>query len=248
MKASLLLLFVAVRRTFGTANPTLQWDPETAKDCAEWYNNSDGELCEDVRSLFGITPVEFHQWNPSVGLDCQPWDYQSYCIVTWEKINNTVTTTTSSSSTTTVSTTTAVTPGPSPTSWNDMGCYADDPVLPILEKNFSPAGGDAALSIPKCKTTCYRRAYSFAGLEGGNQCWCSSYVGGEWASNQTDCNIPCTGDSKTFCGGKGLVNVFKAEQNAETTSTTTGTSSATATTPTIGGSQTTGATRILAMF
>lgn len=84
--------------------------------------------------------------------------------------------------------------------------------------------GDANLSIPKCKNSCYRRSYAFAGVQAGNQCWCSSYVGGEWAKNQTDCNVPCTGDKATFCGGKGAVNVFEALEN-ETPSvrvTTTG--------------------------
>ncbi|RYP82192.1 hypothetical protein DL770_005642 [Monosporascus sp. CRB-9-2] len=224
MKTSLSLLLAALaRQTSCTGYPTLQWDPDTAQDCVEWYNNSENESCEAVRKYFGITPEEFHKWNPSVSLDCQPWQYQSYCILTLEKFNNTVTTT--SSSTITTSTTSVVTPGPSPTSWTDMGCYVEDSKLPILQKNLSPAGGDAALSIPKCKNACYRRAYGFAGVQEGNQCWCGNYVGGEWASNQTDCNTPCTGDKKTFCVGKGLLNVFKAEENltpASGTSTSTG--------------------------
>ncbi|KAI1406264.1 hypothetical protein F4819DRAFT_241634 [Hypoxylon fuscum] len=252
MKAYLLFLLVAFRRACGTPNPTLQWDPETTKDCIEWYNNSDGESCEYVRSLFGITPEQFHEWNPSVGLDCQPWEYQSYCIVTMEKINNTIMTTSSSSSITTVSTSSVITPAPSPTSWTDMGCYVEDPALPILEENMSPEGGDAALSIPKCENTCYLKAYVFAGVQEGNQCWCGSYEGGEWASNQTDCNIPCTGDSKAFCGGKGLVNIFMAEQNEASTTTTVYTARASSTTTAAGSpiseTQSSGAMRNLAIF
>ncbi|KAI1439859.1 hypothetical protein F5Y02DRAFT_404538 [Annulohypoxylon stygium] len=250
MKITSFFLLVALQRACGTPNPTLQWDPETAKDCIEWYNNSDGDTCEHVRSLFGITPEEFHKWNPSVGLDCKPWNYQSYCIVTMTKINST-TTTTSSSSTKSASTSSAVTPGPSPTSWTDMGCYVEDPKLPILEENLSPKGGDAKLSISKCENACYLKAYTFAGVQEGNQCWCGSYVGGEWASNQTLCNTPCTGDSKAFCGGKGLVSVFKAEQNEGSTNTTTTTgasSTTTATRSTISETQSSGAMRNLAMF
>ncbi|KAI0882844.1 uncharacterized protein GGS22DRAFT_195564 [Annulohypoxylon maeteangense] len=252
MKSSLLFLLAALQRACGTPTPTLQWDPDTAKDCVDWYNNSEGESCEDVRSLFGITPAEFHEWNPSVGLDCQPWDYQSYCIVTLEKINNTITTTTSSSSTTTVSSTSVFTPGPSPTTWTDMGCYVEDSALPILEKNLSPEGGDSALTVLKCEDACYLKAYSFAGVQEGNQCWCGSYVGGEWASNQTLCNTPCAGDSKVFCGGKGLVNVFKAEQNAASTTATTTSGGASSTTSatgsTISETQSSGAIKRLAMF
>jgi hypothetical protein len=74
--------------------------------------------------------------------------------------------------------------------------------------------GDASLSVPNCKNSCYRHAYPFAGVQEGNQCWCSSYVGGEWTKNQTDCNTPCTGNKAEFCGGKGVINVFEALENA----------------------------------
>ncbi|KAI1770460.1 hypothetical protein F4818DRAFT_432954 [Hypoxylon cercidicola] len=224
-----------------------------AKDCIEWYDNGFGESCEHILHLFRITPEEFHEWNPSVGLDCQPWLRQSYCVFTMEKYNETHTTTSSSSSITTVSTSSSVvTPGPSPSAWTEMGCYVKHPTLPSLEVNVSPEGGDAVLTIPKCENTCYLKLYNFAGVLEGNQCWCSSYVAGGWASNQTDCNTPCTGDSNTFCGGTGLFNVFKAEQNEASTSITTttmGTSStSTATGSAVSETQSSGAMRNLAMF
>lgn len=220
MKFSLLSsLVVLAGQGSCTPYPELQWDPDTVKDCVGWYNNVEGESCESVRSLFGISPELFHKWNPSIGLDCKPWDYQSYCIITQERIDN-IETTTVSSSTTTSATTSGVTLGPSPTSWAYLGCYIEDSKLPILEKNVSPAGGDAALTIPNCKSSCFAKAYDFAGVQEGNQCWCSSYVGGEWTGNQTDCNAPCTGDKETFCGGKGLVSVFEAEENRVPTSDT----------------------------
>ncbi|KAF1938379.1 hypothetical protein EJ02DRAFT_354681, partial [Clathrospora elynae] len=159
-----------------------------------------------------VTPAEFHEWNPSVGLDCTPWRWQSYCIVTQRRLDSTKTMKTSSKVTTT-STSKAPSLAPSPTAWKALGCYAQNPNRPILEQNMN-ANGDASLSVPKCKNSCYRRAYSFAGVQEGNLCWCSSYVGGEWAKNQTDCNTPCTGNKAEFCGGKGVVNVFEALQNA----------------------------------
>lgn len=75
--------------------------------------------------------------------------------------------------------------------------------------------GDGSLTIPKCKNTCYRRAYTFAGVQQGNQCWCSNFVGGELAFNQTDCNTPCSGDKNTSCGGQGKFNVFEALANSQ---------------------------------
>lgn len=36
---------------------TVQWDPDTAKDCVERYNNNDNESCEYVRHLFATTRI-----------------------------------------------------------------------------------------------------------------------------------------------------------------------------------------------
>ena len=219
--ALILSLMALARRVSSTNNPELQWDPETAADCVEWYNNSEDESCEHVRSYFGITPEEFHKWNPSVGLDCKPWRWQSYCIVTRERLENTNKTKTTSTTTATTTTSAAAPLGPSPTSWTRLGCYTEDTNQPILEKNMNPlAGGDASLTVAKCQDACYRARYKFAGLQAGNQCWCSSYVGGEWARDPAACNTPCSGDAAAFCGGKGVVAVYEAEPNRSPVSTT----------------------------
>ena len=98
--------------------------------------------------------------------------------------------------------------------------------------------GDTSLSIPKCKNICYRRVCIFAGAQEGNQCWCSNNVSGEWAKNQTDCNITCTGDKVELCDGKRVVNVFEAlkngvlvvSSNAKVAATSTGIQSTTVST------------------
>ncbi|KAF1845491.1 uncharacterized protein K460DRAFT_337753 [Cucurbitaria berberidis CBS 394.84] len=203
-----------IRLVASTRTPLLQFDPNTTKDCAEWHNVADGgETCDYVRKLYGITPAEFHEWNPLIGLDCTPWyDWQSYCIVTQRRLDS-VKPSTTSSSVTVSSPTSASSLAPSPTAWDSLGCYAQDPARSILEQNMNPSGDDS-LTILDCKSTCYRGAYTFAGVQQGNQCWCSSFVGGEWAKNQTDCNVPCTGDKNTVCGGKGVFNIFEALSNS----------------------------------
>jgi hypothetical protein len=214
MKASIFFTVAALaRHATSTGLPLLQWDPDTVADCVEWYNNGENESCESVRKMFGITPEVFHEWNPSVDLDCKPWNWQSYCIVTQQKLDQTKPTTSSS---TTISTTTSSSTslGPSPTAWTERGCYLENPGRPVLEQNLDPSG-DTSLTIPSCKNSCYFRAYRFAGVQQGNQCWCSSYIGGEWTRNQSDCNTPCTGEKNTFCGGEGLLNVFEAEENQD---------------------------------
>ncbi|KAK2013715.1 hypothetical protein LZ32DRAFT_239086 [Colletotrichum eremochloae] len=226
---SLVELALLARKANCTDTPLLPYDPETTSDCADWFNNEDDRTCEWVRDYFRATPEEFSRWNPSVGLDCQPWyNWNSYCIITWTKFNETQTTT-STQTATSSPTSTAPTLGPSPTAWTDMGCYVEDPKMPLLDINFNP-NGDPSLSVPKCWQTCYRRFYKYAGLQNGNQCWCGSYVGGEWAANQTDCNSPCTGNPSSFCGGPALLRIYKAEENAPATTTTAAGAAATTTT------------------
>ena len=149
----------------------------------------------------------FTAWNPSVGLDCKGWrTWQSYCIITQDRLDElpkTSTITTISSST---STTTSKLFKPSPTAWEALGCY-----IPTLEKLMSSEAGDPVLTVPKCQDICSHTDFRYAGVGMGNQCWCSSSVAGELAKNSTECNLPCSGDDKTICGGgKDRFNAFKA--------------------------------------
>ncbi|KAL2073759.1 hypothetical protein VTL71DRAFT_11085 [Oculimacula yallundae] len=224
MRISWLLALVELaifsRKGSCTDYPLLPHDPTTTSDCADWFNNNDDKTCQWVRDYFRATPEEFKRWNPSIGLDCEPWyNWTSYCIITWTKWNSTQTTMTSTR-TSTLPTSTAPVLGPSPAAWTNMGCYVEDAKLPILDINFNPSG-DASLSIPKCWQTCYQGFYKYAGVQNGNQCWCGSYIGGEWTSNQADCNSPCTGNTTTFCGGPSLIQIFKAEANVPAVSTAT---------------------------
>lgn len=130
MKTSWLLSIVELAFLAHKANstdyPLLPYDPKTTSGCADWFNNKNGESYEWVRDYFRITPEEFRRWNPSVGLDCKPWyNWNSYCIITWTKINETKTTTTTT--TTKTSTSTAPTLSPSPTTWTRHGLLRREP-------------------------------------------------------------------------------------------------------------------------
>ncbi|KAI1177576.1 hypothetical protein F4777DRAFT_541493 [Nemania sp. FL0916] len=211
--------------------PLLQWDPATISSCVEWFNNGGSDTCEYVRALFNITPQDFHTWNPSVGLDCTPWQYQSYCILTKERLSS-ITTTTTPPPTTTKTTTTHV---PSPTMWTPLGCYTDDdPTYPVLEKQISTA--DTNLTIRSCEDSCWKASnltVLYAGMKQGNQCWCGSFVGGQTSRNQTDCNSPCTGNAQAKCGGKARINVWEpVTTKAPVTTTTTATTKPPVTTKT----------------
>ncbi|OBT71452.1 hypothetical protein VF21_10606 [Pseudogymnoascus sp. 05NY08] len=203
MKISLLVSVAALVHQSICNEPNLGWDQNTTADCITWYDNDFQQTCEEVRDDWNITPEIFHKWNPSVGLDCKPWEYQSYCVASQERFNEWMATYLFSSKV-------AATPtlAPSPTDRTSLGCYAEGGYYPLI---VSPAGGDSALTIPGCRNICYSRYYGFAAVKEGNQCWCSDYVSGELMDNQEDCNIPCAGDKKTSCGGKGVLSFFKTE-------------------------------------
>lgn len=222
MKPFTLFALVALaRQSSSQGDPSFERNPDTVKDCMRWYDNDGSESCQKIFQWFSLTPEIFHEWNPDVDLNCEPFRVgQSYCILTQTKFNETQTVTISTSSTVPTTTKTAVSLSPSPTAWRDRGCYVENiaPRSPVLEQNVSP-NGDASLSIAKCEQSCYRRAYKFAGVQQGNQCWCSNSVIGDSTKNKTDCNTPCTGDKNAMCGGTGLLNVFEALKNLAVSST-----------------------------
>ncbi|KAL7917948.1 hypothetical protein ACQKWADRAFT_305548 [Trichoderma austrokoningii] len=72
--------------------PQFTYDPKTISPCILWYNNGGRDSCEYVRSEFKISPEDFHKWNPSVDLDCTPWNFQSYCLVSEGRLSSFVAT------------------------------------------------------------------------------------------------------------------------------------------------------------
>ncbi|UKZ68125.1 uncharacterized protein TrAtP1_009161 [Trichoderma atroviride] len=225
-----LALSWGITLTAASPHPELQWDPNTISTCREWFNNAGSDTCESIRSMLGISPEDFHKWNPSVGVDCKPWNYQSYCILTEEKWASYTSThtTTKAKTTTTSSSSTHV---PSPTSWNALGCYTDDDAkYPVLEKQVS--SNDAALQIETCEDQCWKASNGtvlYADVKQGNQRWCGSFVGGQTTWNQTECNSPCSGNKQEICGSKGRINVFEPVTTTAKSKTTVAASSKIAT-------------------
>ncbi|KAI0400701.1 hypothetical protein F4802DRAFT_583692 [Xylaria palmicola] len=221
---SVLVLGYAVALAAAGTHPKLQFDPDTISTCVEWFDESDTESCEYVRNLFGISPELFHTWNPSVGLDCTPWLDQSYRILDQDRLSSFLATHTTTHATTTTTTTTHV---PSPTAWQQLGCYVDDDASSsVLETQVSSA--DSALTIAECETACWQASNEtvlYAGVKEGNQCWCGSFVAGQGNWGEAECNTPCTGDKSAVCGGKDRLAVF--EPVAGTPTTTAGPASCT---------------------
>ncbi|KAL2209756.1 hypothetical protein CC79DRAFT_1330212 [Sarocladium strictum] len=216
VRSSLLgVVLLGSRLCAASPRPIFAHDPKTVQTCVDWWNNAEDEQsCKYVRDLFNITPEQFAKWNPSLSEDCEPWRFPlSYCVSTSDREpppNQSSTTAEEASSTATTTSVHVATP----TAWDPRGCYLDDdPEFPVLELQVTPKDGSSTLTIARCQSLCWDASVNgtvlFAGVKGGNQCWCSSFVGGESTNDQKQCNMPCAGASKEICGGNGYINVFE---------------------------------------
>ncbi len=230
MRVSLILPVIALaHEAFSSRTPLLPYDGNTTSDCAVWANYGIHLDCVDLRNFYNITPEQFHEWNPLVGLDCSNLSsFRSYCIVTWARMNMTKPTMTIDPTTST-STTSTISLGPSPTAWTDTGCYDDNKGISDLLRRLDLPDTSPLLTIPVCEDTCHRADYSFAGVRNGDECWCGDSNVGKLAPSQADCNTPCKGDKSAMCGETDRINVFQADGN-QTSSSATGTTSMAAST------------------
>lgn len=124
------------------------------------------------------------------------------------------TTTTTKSASTTVSshptaTTTTSLPSVSglPTGWSYQGCYVDG----LNGRDLNNQQPDSnTLTIQSCITACVSAGYSIAGLEFSTQCFCDNFLynGAALATNQADCNMPCSGNSAEVCGAGNRLSIY----------------------------------------
>lgn len=109
--------------------------------------------------------------------------------------------------------------------WRSIGCYADSTSSRTLERRVSVPGGDANANIDTCTATCTDQGFSYAGLEYGAECWCGNALA-DSASSSMGCDMPCKGDTHSFCGGRDALNIYEikpecAPVSSSTTSSTT---------------------------
>ncbi|KAJ3480465.1 hypothetical protein NLG97_g8063 [Lecanicillium saksenae] len=204
MKPSLLSpvlrLLGCVSLALANKQPHLATDPKTIKECSFWYDNTGDRTCESIRNAWKILPETFSRWNPSIGLNCEGWRFQSYCVrVKAEE------TTSSPTSTSTTSSTSSTTTETAPPIWTDKGCYQDAATHPFQTRLSSPGGND--LTRAKCEASCWSAGYLYAGFKSGVECWCGKYVQGSLSPSASDCNVACAGNSSETCGGSTFFDV-----------------------------------------
>lgn len=215
--ACLVALLAGPRLATAGAQPAFQWDPDTMLPCIMWEDNANDTDCEEVRDYWNITPEQFTRWNPSVGLDCKPWRFQSYCVVPQERLDNDPrtslvlesSTSTESAVSSTTSSTISSTDVPLIGTWTARGCYVDeDEELPVLEERIDT---NVFQTVDRCQELCSEAAFIYAGNKRGEECWCGSFVGGELTNDTDECDMPCPGYPTETCGGMDRINVYELE-------------------------------------
>ena len=83
----------------------------------------------------------------------------------------------------------------------DGTCYKDSLFRRIFPKRIRESSNEN--TPDQCKKFCKDGDYSYAGVENGDQCWCSNNLPPQSKIvDNSYCNkMPCTGDDSQTCGG-----------------------------------------------
>nr|XP_036588519.1 uncharacterized protein CTRU02_01571 [Colletotrichum truncatum]KAF6799892.1 hypothetical protein CTRU02_01571 [Colletotrichum truncatum] len=86
-----------------------------------------------------------------------------------------------------------------------LGCFAD-----LVDGKRALNGRNTAaddMTVEKCAAFC--STYSLFGLEYGRECFCGNERDtSSKETSPTDCNFPCSGDSKALCGASFRLNIY----------------------------------------
>lgn len=87
-----------------------------------------------------------------------------------------------------------------------LGCYGDDDNYPILDFAYED---ENSLTVQSCINHCEEEGEELAGLQMGRQCWCGTTDDYDMYGASSKCNMRCTGDSFSYCGGDNDSMVFE---------------------------------------
>lgn len=84
--------------------------------------------------------------------------------------------------------------------WAYQGCYQDSSNRLLPWEADSPY-----MSMPGCLTYCSNRGYAYAGVEGGDQCFCGNAINGGAQVDEEECHLACGGGGGASCGWAALL-------------------------------------------
>ncbi|CAM9759081.1 unnamed protein product [Bubo scandiacus] len=90
-----------------------------------------------------------------------------------------------------------------------MGCFSDD----SRERTLKGAVfyDLRKMTVSHCQEACAERAYTYAGLAYGAECYCGNKLPAT-ASKPEECNSECKGEKGSACGGVNRLSVYRVEE------------------------------------
>ncbi|KAF8900122.1 glycosyl hydrolase family 71-domain-containing protein [Gymnopilus junonius] len=186
------------------------------------------QMVRSGQTIINYTPSDYTYITNPVLYNYNAWVGSATATVSaTSSTPSTSSSTSSTSHTSTTSTSTTSSAAPTTTiGWISLGCYQD-------QNNRVLSNGptaDNALTITKCLAKCQSGSYKYAGVEYGDECWCSNTLNSPGATSASDCNMPCAGQYNQICGAPWHINVYQYQASPTTTSTVTSTTPTTTTT------------------
>lgn len=90
-----------------------------------------------------------------------------------------------------------------------LGCYAETPNDDENRLLKGPAGPLNYNTPQKCSEKCFNMGFLFFGVTYGSECWCGNQRPAKSSKvEDINCDSPCSGDSKQFCGGGWKMGIY----------------------------------------
>ncbi|KAH6918266.1 WSC domain-containing protein [Coprinopsis sp. MPI-PUGE-AT-0042] len=98
--------------------------------------------------------------------------------------------------------------------WKFVGCYKDG-----SPRRLQHLGGSSgSRTVGKCLEVCAAGQFILGGLEYGSECYCgNSILYDHGILPESECGMPCSGNSSTTCGGANTIQVYVHRNAAYTT-------------------------------
>ncbi|ODO07533.1 glucan endo-1,3-alpha-glucosidase agn1 [Cryptococcus wingfieldii CBS 7118] len=107
--------------------------------------------------------------------------------------------------------------------WYALGCAIDSSNRVLSEYSVSMSD----MTVNSCLSACEDLGYKYAGVEFGEECYCSSTLASAVTYDEDQCNVVCNGDEEETCGGTWAIEIFELISSAVSSSCSNSTASAT---------------------
>ncbi|KAB5570742.1 putative WSC domain protein [Coniochaeta sp. 2T2.1] len=135
----------------------------------------------------------------------------------WETVTEWSTTTVTPGSDPTATSTPDLTNGttstlPDVAGYKYAGCFKDSRDRALVG-DIRPNLGEVTNTL--CVEHCKSKGFALAGTEYGGQCYCGNSLTGSELIDESECDIPCEGESKETCGGGWALSVYSVDGTAK---------------------------------